>query len=128
MAQNQTYYFDVPHGRENAATYTTGNATYRYVDDVAAATLFPPSNSAAYTLTLGSTEQEKGNKQMSRALYEVTVVDPELGIVVHEEQVVASNDTNARIKALRALEGDVDTFDIAVRKIMDVRPKAEKAA
>ena len=61
-----------------------------------------------------------------RGLYEVFIVDPKTGKVITIAPLVASDENNAKMKAVARTTlstDDLDDYDIIARKIGDVRAK-----
>lgn len=85
---------------------------------------YPARDTQYAPITLPTPKKEGINM---RGLFEVFIVDPERDDIVAQQYVVAANDERARLKAFRAansaLPGDIDDYDIIVRRIGDVRAK-----
>jgi len=71
----------------------------------------------------------KRKEPKMRGLFEVCVVDPEEGRIVHEHRVIAKSEDTAKLKTFNSLDGsfekDIDDYDIIVHKLGDVRAKRE---
>ena len=111
-------------GRDGGVRYSTGTGlppdTYRY------ATTPDSWVHGKFTIAASqATDTYKGEQKQMRHLYEIHVVEPQKGVVVKTELVVAETEDSAKLKVARMLpaELDLDDFDILVNELGDVRAK-----